>query len=147
MITLDLNQPCTACSALGRVLEDPAGRCRRCYEAQALDAPAPPPPAGPAPNAYLAARLADLIARVRAAGDHRFRAIDLRHGLRIEVGLGAQFNLRLSRAGVSPSVLEWRTVVANLPPADRPPAAQLPRDYEQGERGYLEAHWPLKLGG
>lgn len=145
LITLDLNQPCAVCGSPGRVVEDPAGRCRICLAAGAAS-PDPAPPAFPAPprraNAYLAARLADLVDRATRA-DRRFRSITLRGGLQIEVGLGTEFNLRLSRAGVAPSAIEWRTVVDHLPARVQPAAAVLPRDVTQAGRVYLEAHWPI----
>ncbi len=109
--------------------------------------PGPPPDPQPAtqavPNPLLTTRLQALIAAVERAGDQKFRHLDLWHGLRVEVGIGSQFNLRLSRAGVSPSPQEWRTVLAYLPARCQPDTGDVaPRGYEQAGRGYLEAHWP-----
>ena len=143
-LTLDLNQPCTRCKSPGRVLEDPAGRCRRCVEADAVpDAGPRPEPAPLRPNPLLTARLQALISDVERAADRRFHFFDLRHGLRVEVGLGSQFNLRLSRAGCAPSAQEWATVLAFLPAAYQPACDVAPREFEQVGRIYLDAHWPL----
>lgn len=89
----------------------------------------------------LAGTLARLIARVELAHDQTFDGTTLKHGLMVEVGIGAQFNLRLSRAGVTPSENEWRTVVTYLPDAYKPAVPLAPHEAQRNGRRYLEAHW------
>ena len=89
----------------------------------------------------LAGTLARLIERVEIAHNQAFDGTTLKHGLMVEVGIGAQFNLRLSRAGVTPSANEWRTVVSYLPAAYKPATPITPCEARRNGRRYLEAHW------
>lgn len=96
----------------------------------------------PQPRA-LAGSLLALITSAERANDRRFHALNLKHGLRVDIGLGTHINLRLSRRGSAPSFNEWHIVIDNLPPAYQPQEDIAPSDFTHGDRKYLEAHWPF----
>lgn len=89
----------------------------------------------------LSGTLARLISRIELAADHKFSGTTLKHGLMVEVGIGEQFNLRLSRTAITPSLNEWRIVVAYLPEAYKPTRLPEPREVVRSGRHCLEAHW------
>ncbi len=89
--------------------------------------------------------LLQLIEIVERSKDQRFHRRPLAHGLLVEIGLGDEFNLRISRAyPAAPSATEWRTIIDYLPEKYQPAKQILPRDFGHGGRSYLEAHWPIK---
>jgi len=91
--------------------------------------------------------LLQLIEIAERANNRRFHRRPLAHGLLVEIGLGDQFNLRISRAyPAAPSATEWRTIIGYLPSKYRPSTEILPNDFGHAGRSYLEAHWPLTSG-
>lgn len=89
----------------------------------------------------LAGTLARLVERIERANDQQFDGTTLKHGLMVEVGIGEQFNLRISRPNVMPSLNEWRTVVRYLPDRYKPAVPLEPREVGRNGRRYLEACW------
>lgn len=167
--TIALNESCSRCGRMGRVLENEDGLCLLCLEADLSGvgaSPAAPPVAvgtsgqgGQRPRLEranrpagrgLAGSLYDLILRAERVGDQKFHEVPLPNGLHVEIGLGKQMNLRLYRRTATPSAREWQTVIDYLPAAYQPAAPVLPRDYTYSEkrdgskRWYLEGAWPFR---
>ena len=150
---LDLNRGCMKC---GRAGVAPNGLCLFCNGiiVDPDGSPVQPPVKDTRPRLDraqrpqgrgLAGTLYDLILRVEKLADRKFHAIPLPYGLRVEIGIGEQFNLRLSRPNASPSAVEWDTIVRYLPAAYQPAATIVPRDFKHHDgRYYLEAYWPFK---
>lgn len=89
--------------------------------------------------------LLQLIEIVERSHDRRFHRRPLAHGLLVEIGIGDQFNLRISRAyPAAPSTTEWRTILEYLPERYKPAMEILPKNFGHGGRSYLEAYWPLR---
>lgn len=149
--TLDLNHFCLRCGRRGTA---PNGLCLPCNgiaidggnqnQAGVAEQKSTRPQPNPASRG-LAGTLLSLILKAERENDHRFYGKPLTGGLFVEVGLGTQFNLRISRESPSaPSAREWTTVVSYLPDAYKPTEQIMPKDDEHGGRKYLGATWPFR---
>jgi hypothetical protein len=154
--TIDLNRLCPRCDRGHSIIEREDGLCLNCVREleplpRALPDPAPRLTAAQRPTGRgLTGTLFDLILRAEKLADRKFHAVTLERGLRVEVGIGEHFNLRLARLDSCPSAREWQIVMDNLPEAYRPAEIVLPRDFKHTDRldhqtrWYLEAFWPFK---